>query len=247
LKKTACIIPTFNMPERTDALAEYIDKNCQDVEIIIVDNGSSFEHRSVHAKVLLADNVQTTHAWLMGMHYADALERKYKGSFFAYWNIITSAEFTVESLDPLAPMVEFLSKSYDAVGVHPALTDDSTTSWNHMKSRDWLAYGFRQTWMIDNIASLWRADWFNSIGRFDPRLTYAWGIDLETAYKARSAGKTLWICDEVKVKKVTDIGYKMGRMGMSAEERKERARFEMNEVFTEKYGPNWRSVMYVED
>jgi len=247
MKKIACIIPNYNMPERTDALVGYINKNCQHVETIVVENGSNFYHYSTHADVRLSENVQTTHAWLMGMHYADALEHKYKGSFFAYWNIITSAEFTFESLDPLAPMVEFLEKSYSAVGIHPALTEDSTTSWNHMKSANGLAHGFRQTWMIDNIASLWRADWFNSIGRFDPRLTYAWGIDLETAYKARSAGKTLWICDDVKVKKVTDIGYKMGRMGMTADERKENARKEMNDVFTEKYGPNWKELMYVED
>ena len=34
--------------------------------------------------------------------------------------------------------------------------------------------------MIDNIFSMYKAAWFDSIGWFDPQLRYAWGIDLET-------------------------------------------------------------------
>jgi len=48
------------------------------------------------------------------------------------------------------------------------------------------------------------------------------------------------------VKKVTDIGYKMNRMGMDAEQRRHLARTNMREVMTNKYGPDWAKVMYVE-
>jgi hypothetical protein len=67
---------------------------------------------------------------------------------------------------------------------------------------------------------------------------------LETSYKARAQGKSLWICEDVQVKKVTDIGYTMGRMGMTAEERRVLARENMDEVFTQKYGPDWKTLMY---
>jgi len=240
MKKVAAIIPSFNMPERTNALTDYISHHCNDVEIITVDNGSDHVHRLEHPQVALGENVQTTAGWLMGLHYADCLERKYKGKFSAYWFIITSAEFTDESKDPLAPMVAWLDSHYDAVGCHPALTEDSTTSWTHMKA---VGTGFRQTWMIDNICALYKADWFNSIGRFDPTLEYAWGVDLESCWKARSSGNSLWICDNVKVKKVTDVGYTMNRMGMDAEQRRTLARANMDEVFTERYGANWRKFM----
>ncbi len=251
MKKIAALIPNYNMPERADALAKWINFYCDNVEVIVVDNGTDFEEidPSYLTRISLYENIQTTGAWLMGMYYADMLERKYKGSFFGYWTLITSAEFIEdkgheETQNPLIPMIECLNKNYNAVGVSPALTLDSTTSWEHMKKTD--ATGFRRTWMLDNICTLWRADWFNSIGRFDPNLIYAWGIDLETSYKARKQGKSLWIAEDVQIKKVTDIGYTMGRMGMSAEERKELARENMDKVFTDKYGSNWKEIMYAE-
>lgn len=254
-KRVATIIPNFNMPERAEAIARYIEQNCaEQPEIIVVDNGSDVKYGK-YGHLLLSDNVQTTGAWLMGMHYADALQQKYKGSFDAYWLMITSMEFvSMEYMgkDPLAPMYSAMFADDDVVGVHASLTQDSTTSWDHLKVAEhhepelgnpWY---LRPTWMIDNICALWRADWFNAIGRFDPRLIYAWGVDLETCMLARAAKKKLLVCDAVQVKKVTDIGYTMGRMGMEADERKKLARENMDQVFTSKYGPDWRKVMYVE-
>ncbi len=97
--------------------------------------------------------------------------------------------------------------------------------------------------MIDNIASLYRADWFDSIGWFDPALVYAWGIDLETCYKARMQRRDLFVDERVRVKKITDIGYKMNRMGMTAEQRQERAGANMAAVLSSRYGVNWWNIM----
>ena len=101
--------------------------------------------------------------------------------------------------------------------------------------------------MIDNIASLYRADWFDSIGRFDPNFKYGWGIDLETCYKARQQDKSLWIDERVKVQKITDIGYTMDRMNMSADRRRYLASVNMNAVMTEKYGDDWAYKMTKEN
>jgi hypothetical protein len=106
--------------------------------------------------------------------------------------------------------------------------------------------GFRQVWMIDNIAALWRAKWFDEVGGFDPRFTYAWGPDLELAYLARDMDRTLYVSEPAGVRKVTDIGYTMNRMGMDAEQRRAFARANMREVMTDKYGPDWAKVMYVD-
>jgi hypothetical protein len=129
--------------------------------------------------------------------------------------------------------------------VHNALTIDSTTAWTHLITRGGI--GCRQTWMLDNISSLYRADWFDSIGRFDPNLVYGWGIDLETCYIARKQQRTLWVCEDAKVKKVTDIGYAMDRMNMSAERRRELARSNMSAVLLKKYGLGWHQMMFGED
>jgi hypothetical protein len=91
--------------------------------------------------------------------------------------------------------------------------------------------------MIDNISSLYRADWFDSIGRFDPELIYGWGIDLETCWLAHKAGRTLWVCEDAPVRKTTNIGYAMNRMNMSAEDRSKLAYRNMVDVLNRKYGP----------
>lgn len=238
LPKVAAFIVNYNMPERTDALAEYIAQNVKSpVDVIVIDNGSDKREPSKYTALRLDENVQTTNGWLMGLHYADALARKHKEQYFAYWFIITSAEFVPGTGDPLAPMLKCFEHYPNAVACHPVLTKDSTTSWNHMKGVT--GSGWTRTWMIDNIASLYRADWFDSIGRFDPALTFAWGIDLETCWKARKDDKTIWLSENVPVKKVTNIGYTMDRMGMTAQQREILAGTQMREVLSARYGLGW--------
>ena len=240
--KVAVVIVNYNMPERADALAEHIKAHVQwPNDIILVDNGSDIAKPAQNTALRLQDNVQTTNGWMMGLDYADALSA-YRGEpYFAYWFLITSTEF-VDDSDVLSPMAEFLKANPSAVGIHPALTKDSTTSWQHLVTRE--KQEPRETWMIDNIASLYRADWFDSIGRFDRSLIYGWGIDLETCWKARQDDRTLWVDERVRVKKVTDIGYKMDRMNMTANTRRLKAGTNMCEVLYRKYGVRWHPMMY---
>jgi len=236
--KTAIIITNYNMPERTDALATHIRTNVKSqYELIIVDNGSDLIPPAKSTTLRLEKNVQTTNGWLMGLHYADALEAISGEKFDAYWFLITSTELVTP--DPLTPMVETLENFEYVVGVHSMLTKDSTTHWEHLK--EW-----GKTWFIDNISSLYRADWFNSIGRFDPNLIYAWGIDLETSYIARTTKKLLWVEEDSVVRKITDVGYRMERMNMSAQDRQAKASANMEDIFRERYGHTWKDLMYNE-
>jgi glycosyltransferase involved in cell wall biosynthesis len=236
----AAVIVNYNMPERADKLAEYIRAHCQGVEVILVDNGSDLKEPAQHTTLKLSTNVQTTNGWLMGLHYADALAVKRGKNWLAYWFLITSAEFSGEG-DPLAPMLDLLQREPAAVGVHPAV-EAEVIAWKHLLARG--GDQPRRTWMIDNIASLYRAEWFDAIGRFDPDLTFAWGIDLETGYLARKAGRSLYIHEGCTVKKVTDIGYTMQRMNMTAAERRLKAEANMEAVLSAKYSPTWRNMLW---
>jgi hypothetical protein len=239
--KVAILIVSYNMPERTDALCDKITATVKTPhDLIVIDNGSDIAEKSKYTTLSMATNVQTTGGWLMGLHYADALARKSKEKYFAYWFFITSAELP-DDTDPLTPMVEFMASDKDIVGVHPSLTQDSTTTWKQLYDKGTNAP--RRTWMIDNIASLYRAEWFDGILRFDPKLRYAWGIDLETSYLARCENKSLWVDERVHVRKVTDIGYAMGRMNMQAEERRQLAGDNMRTELYQKYGPRYWEMM----
>lgn len=248
MNKVAALIVNYNMPERADALARHIVTNSVwPVDVYLIDNGSDQVEPANLTNVYVGKNVQTTRGWLSALQEIDQQQKAY----FAFWFLITSAEFPYQR-DYLTPMAEWLYDNPEAVGVHPALTLDSTTAWQHLYIRNpFVAMRQpRQTWMIDNIASLYRTTWFDMVGRFDPNLIYAWGIDLETCYKARQQGRSLWVDERVPVRKVTDIGYKMDRMGMTAQERRRLAGENMAAVLRHKYGARWRERMtqeYVSD
>lgn len=244
-KKVAVFIINYNMPEKTDSLYEYLKKNGEyPIDIYVIDNGSDLASKSRYTNVFIEKNVQTTGGWLRGLEEADKKPYKY----FAYMFLITSAEFTKESKGPVASMAEILHNDSNAVGVHASLTKNSTTYWNHLKNRKTESY--RRTWFIDNIASLYRADWFDSIGRFDKDLIYAWGIDLETCYKARKQKRGIYIDDRIQVRKITNIGYKMKRMNMTSTQREILAGKNMKKILLKKYGAQWERKMlydYVEE
>jgi GT2 family glycosyltransferase len=233
---TAAFIVNYNMPERADALYTHIETFSKSpVDIYLIDNGSNEQPPAANTNYWIENNVQTTAGWVNCL-------KDTRQKYDYYWFLITSAEF-IEPFDPLTPMVKMMQANENIVGVHPALTKDSTSAWTHLFT---LGKYPRFVWMIDNIASLYRADWFDSIGGFDTRFIYAWGIDLETAYIARKQNRRLVVCEDVLIRKETDIGYKLDRMGMTSEQRRELARANMEAVFTEKYGHNWKKIIYPE-
>ena len=241
MNRVAIIITNYNMPERTDALCAHIrERVLWPYSLIVVDNGSDLVPPSQYTTLKLDTNIQTTGGWLAGLREADRLASLAGEEFWAYWFLITSAAFTGYA-DPLTPLVWALLRDENTVGVHPALTEDSTTAWGHLKARR--GQGLRRTWMIDNIASLYRADWFDSIGRFDPSMVYAWGVDLETCWKARRDGRGLYVCEDVVIDKATNIGYDMGRMNMSAESRATKAGVNMHTILEKRYGKDWNNRM----
>lgn len=236
--RIAAIITNYNMPERTDALAEYLQQHtCCNYDLYVVDNGSDLVEPAASTTHRLGSNRQTTGGWLYGLEMA-----RRAGGYTAYAFIITSAE--IVSGDPLGACLQMLQEDPQAVGVHPTLTTDSTTHWTHMLHRGGVLP--RRTWFIDNIFSVYNTDWFDAIGGFDPALIYAWGIDLETCWLARKAGRALWLHEGVQVRKVSDIGYAMGRMNMPANTRQVLATANMQKVLSAKYGEQWHDRLLKE-
>lgn len=253
--RVAVILTNYNMPERTDALVEHFRRHVRwPHDWFVVDNASDLVAPSRYTNVQLDTNRQTTGGWLVGLKYAQTFGEDY----LAYLFLITSTEIPEMQGDILTPLASWMRTHAGAVGMHPALTRDSTTSWGHLLTHcapngveganpvgsiRLKVAEVRQTWMIDNICSLWRAEWFDKIGWFDPRLVYGWGVDLETCWKARRDGLGIFVDERVQVKKVTDIGYQMDRMGMTANERRKRAGKNMQVILSGKYGPYWWEKM----
>lgn len=231
-KRVAVILTNFNMVERADAMGDYIKEYAKwPHDFYCVDNASDMVPPSKYTNVYLKENIQTTGGWLAGLKAADESGVDY----LAYVFTITSCDFPEwQKIDPIAPLARLLLKDDNAVGVHPALTDDSTTDWTEMKTRGGDAP--RPIWHLDNLFAMYRADWFNKIGRFDPELTYAHGPDLETGWYARDQGRGLYIHEGVQIRKISQIGYIMDRMHMTTAQRNANAMEEMQRVLGRKWG-----------
>lgn len=244
IKRTAVVIPNYNMPERTDALVEYLADNCRaPYDVYVVDNGSDLVEPSKYTNVWIEENCQTTCGWNTGLMYASEFAlRNLPEPYFAYWIMITSTEFVKQDRDPLLGMVRYLMENEDAAVIHPALSDDSTSALMEQMGIKGI-YDVRRTYLIDNIAALWRADYLNSIGRFRPELTMGWGVLPEVCWKARRDRKTIWIDERVRVKKVSNIGYDMNRMNMTAKERATKASAEARAVLEPIYGPDYNEKL----
>lgn len=239
--RLALIVTNYNMPERASAIAEYVKEHVKyPTDVILVDNGSDLEPPSKYTSLQLAQNVQTTHGWLMGLNYCDSLEVFEGFKYLAYGFVITSSEILEGQGDVIEKLMRPMVDDPEVAGVHPALSQDSTTWWKHLLKK---GTGCRYTNMIDNIFSIYRADWFNQQGRFKPELTYAWGIDMETSYFARRDSKKILVNDDVEVRKVTNIGYKMDRMNMSSEDRFKNAREQIDVYFKKEYGEKWNDIV----
>ena len=237
--KVAVFIVNYNMVEKADKLYEYIVQKVKyPIDIYLIDNGSDLMKPSKYTNVFIEKNCQTTGGWLRAFQEADKKPYRY----FAYMFLFTSLEFTSKSKDPVSSMIKIFTKHKDAVGVIPSISKDSIVYWEHLKNRG--SHDFRRTWFIDNIASIWKADWLDRIGRINKDLIYAYGIDVEMCYLARKQNKSIWIDENIEVKKITDIGYKMNRMNMTAEDRRKLAWDNTVEVFSKKYGPDWYDKLY---
>lgn len=245
MSKTAVILPNYNMFERANLMYEYFQDYVKTPhDFIMVDNGSDIMPPSKYSAIRTQKNLQTCQGWLLGLKYADLLTEGGRTEPYKYYLFtITSTQIVKQSTYPdiLEPMVMFMEHNPNAIGLHASLTKNSTTAWTHLINRD--TNKVRRTWFIDNIFALYRASWFNQIGRFDPDLTYAWGVDLETCWKARGQGRGIYVDDRVQVEKITNIGYKMNRMNMSASDRVNNAYNEAKGILQKRYGHGWESKL----
>lgn len=234
--RIAAVLTNYNMPERAEALWEHLIEHVEwPVDLILVDNASDLTAPAEYTVLCLPKNVQTTRGWLAGLRLADIIEDSWGRPYLGYMLMITSAEIPDDQGDIVTPMAEFLIENEHAVGIMPALTADSEIDvWHHMMARG--GDQPRRVMGLDSICTIWRADWFNKIGRFDPAFEFAWGVHEETCWKARKERRSLWVHEGLRVKKVQDIGYAMDRMNMTALERRERAMEQVIAVMTQKYG-----------
>lgn len=234
MSNTAVIIVNYNMPERTDALVEHIyDTVKLPYETIVVDNGSDLVEPSQYSTIHLPENLQTTGGFIAGMEYADWL---YK-DFDYYWFFITSIEFKDDDRDALEILMEVMENDAKAYAVSPAFTFNWSAFSDWMEPRE--GNKPRRVWGIDYLAALIDKEKLEQIGGFREEVTMMWGVHGECNMLARKNGWHIYVHDGYVMHKESNIGYKMDRMNMTAEQRANQAQKEKKEVYIPIYEENF--------
>lgn len=243
MDKTAIIVCSYNMPERTDALCEHILKTVKVPHTLyVIDNGSDLVEPSLYTTHWLPDNLQTGGGFRRGLEFADKFDYKY------YWLLITSAAFIeTDTRDPLECLLPIMEQDEMAYAVQPSIKfgkkEEAWSKWLEPRKHS----TFRRIWGVDYISTLFRAEFLNKIGRFRKELPMMWGAIGECNYKARKRGWHIYVCDNYTMRKETDIGYKMDRMNMTSVDRKRIAAAESDRVLTPIYGSNYREKFRYEN
>lgn len=238
--KIAIILSNYNMPEMTDYLVDYFQRNVDcPYELIVMDNGSDKLPPSKYTTIRLSPNMGANASWQVAFTVCDRLEKKIGEPFFAYFLCCTNVTFPKEE-DVLTPLVLFLRNNKNAVGINPGHTHDSGTPWkDHF---DTGSQQPRRVPILEWTTGLYRASWMKKVGRIEPEFYYNWGLDIDLSVKAKITKKTLWIHEGVLTTKQSDVGYTSGRFGMSAQERAERSLQELDRIFRKNYGRNTQQL-----
>jgi len=230
----AIIIPNCRTPELAQRLIDHIDKFTKHPYVgILLNNPSEDITWEGQYTINVSIPIEMVGAYLMALTFADTLEQLKGISFFAYWSVLTSLEF-LSDMDYLTPMIDILKNDSDAVMVSPEIEG---TAWDTLHPQG--HNDIIKAWGVDCNAVLWRADWFNSIGRYDIKMFYGWGGAMESCWMARRDGKGIYVHHGLKTKKHDGIAEEMGRRTMSRIERNTKAAKNMYEILEPRYGKNF--------
>lgn len=230
--RVAMVLVNYNMHERCDQIYESILKYVKyPVDFYIVDNGSDIVEPSKYTTIWLRKNIQTTNGWNMGIAYANSIRNTFHFDYIGFWIWITTSSYDIESGDILSPMIEYLNNNNKTMAISPSVKNGD--SWNHLKKNGDIP---KEVIFVDNLATLYRTEWFDSIRYFDPNEIRGFGVDIENGILTRYCGYNCVVDHRVSIYKPSGIGYKMKRMNANSNKRCQLALAEMQSILRDRYG-----------
>lgn len=230
--KTGIVICSYNMPEYTDALVEHIQECVKlPYELVVFDNGSDKVPPSKHTTHSVKENIQMVPGFMRALENVS-----YECDY--YWLITTSCRFDkTDTRDPLDVLLPIFIKDSNAYAIQPSMNIDYGAWKELLEPRT--PPEPRRVWALESIAAIFRASMFNELGRWNENLTRGWGIGSENYFLARKRGWHIYTHDGYCMNKDTFVGYEMGRMNETGEERSVKATEECDREFIPKYGEDY--------
>lgn len=235
--KTIGLILSYNAPVMTDRLCESIGSA---MPLIVVDNGSDPDKISRFTTDRIQTNCRMTKGFNWGL---DLVEEQYHETYDNIWLFTHDCYFT-GTADPVAVAHAHLKANPDVGILHPSLSNTVKVCYPNVVNNGHQT-GLADVKEFDFVCPLFTKEALWAIGhQFNPDLHQGWGIDYESSYMVRNAGKRVSINFDTVVNHNTSYTYDHGldHEHMDREAYYTAAGDEMRAVFTAKYGPHWHQL-----
>lgn len=244
--KVAILIVSHNNPELTNSLCESIISRTKGIEydLHVIETGSNLAKLSRYMTLWVNEGVRMTRGFNLLKQYADFTAKQKGYSYEAYHLFVNDAHF-IDDQDMTTILFNEMMDKEDCGQINPYQRNLVTP---HHRQNRMAGKGARKESFSEIICPMIRAKTWNSIpDLLDNRFFYGWGLDYDVPHKLHTNSWRLYISDTVGIHHQAFTSY---REKEKTEEKLEVGQFvnvareNMNQGFIEKYGEDWKSVIY---
>lgn len=246
MSKIAILVVSHNNPELTDSLCDGIIERTKGVEydLHVIETGSNLNKLSKYMTLWVKEGVRMTRGFNLLKKYADFTAKQKGYSYDAYHIFVNDAKF-IDGQDMTSLLWTQMKNIPDCGEINPYQVNIGPP---HMRQNKMNLSGARKESFSEIICPMIRADVWNNIpDLLDNRFFYGWGLDYDIPHQLHNTEWRLYISDSVGVFHQAFTSY---REKEKTEEKMEvgqfvsEARRNMDIGLEEKYGKNWRRVIY---
>lgn len=244
--RIAILVVSHNNPDLTDSLCEGIIHRTKDVnyDLHVIETGSNLAKVSKYMTLWVKEGVRMTRGFNLLKDYADFTAKQKGYSYDAYHLFVNDAKF-IDNQDMTSILWKEMKQLPDCGQINPY---QSNISHPHVRQNKISQGGARKESFSEIICPMIRAEVWNQIpDLLDNRFFYGWGLDYDIPHKLHTNNWRLYMSDTVGVFHQAFTSY---REREKTEEKMEvghfmsEARNNMNKGFEEKYGKEWKRVIF---
>lgn len=248
MARIAILVVSHNNPELTDSLCKGIIERTKDpsieYDLHVIETGSKLEKVSNYMTLWVKEGVRMTRGFNLLKNYADFTAKQKGYEYDAYHLFVNDAKF-IDNRDITSIMYKQMIERPDCGQINPYQVNLGAP---HLVQNKNAESGARKESFSEIICPMIRAKTWNEIpDLLDNVFFYGWGLDYDIPHKLHTNGWRLYISDEAGIFHQAFTSY---REKDKTEEKMDlfqfanSARQNMNEGFINKYGPDWKRVIY---
>lgn len=244
--KVAILVVSHNYKELTDSLCAAIVQRTKgvDYDLHVIETGSNLDKVSSYMTLWVKEKVRMTRGFNLLKNYADLTAKCSGYSYDAYHLFVNDAKF-IDDKDVTSTLYEEMMSTPDCGQINPYQINIPAP---YIRQNKLNIAGARKESFSEFICPMIRAETWNSIPNLlDNSLFYGWGLDYDIPYSLHLNNWRLYISDSVGIFHQAFTSYREKNKTEEIYQPKEFvkiARNSMNLALINKYGENWKEIIY---